>query len=264
MTAVSAVSRSRLRVTVVDDHALFAESLAIALRTRDIEARTVVPDPSSTTLSQLERAILHTQPHLVLLDLDLGTPSDGMRLLSALAGAGNTVVIVTGSADRVHQGEALARGARAVIEKSATFTDIVATVERVGDRLPVMTRHQRDELVGAYRGATESHRELCRRFELMTRREAEVLGQLMAGKRVSEIARARVVSESTVRTQVKAVLAKLEVSSQLTAVGLAHQIGWHPPADDEPVSGLGGAAGRSAPAAGPARLPAIRVVRPQS
>ncbi len=233
MTAVSGLSRSRLRVTVVDDHALFAESLAIALRTRDIEARTVVPDPSWTTLSQLERAISDTQPHLVLLDLDLEVPGDGMRLLSTLSSAGITVVIVTGSADRVRQGEALARGASAVIGKSESLTQILATVDRARSRLPVMSRHERDELVGAYREATEFHRAVCRRFESMTRREADVLGQLMVGKRVTEIARARVVSESTVRTQVKAILAKLEVSSQLMAVGLAHEIGWRPQVDDD-------------------------------
>jgi DNA-binding NarL/FixJ family response regulator len=66
----------------------------------------------------------------------------------------------------------------------------------------------------------------------MTRREAEVLGQLMAGKQVSEIARLRFVSESTVRTQVKSILAKLGVNSQLTAVGLAHKLGWQPPSGD--------------------------------
>jgi DNA-binding NarL/FixJ family response regulator len=37
------------------------------------------------------------------------------------------------------------------------------------------------------------------------------------------------VSETTVRTQVKAILAKLEVRSQLAAVGLAHRAGWQPP-----------------------------------
>ena len=36
-------------------------------------------------------------------------------------------------------------------------------------------------------------------------------------------------SESTVRTQVKSILAKLQVSSQLTAVGLAHELGWESP-----------------------------------
>jgi two-component system nitrate/nitrite response regulator NarL len=226
------VSAARLRVAVVDDHSLFAESLAIALRSRDVEACTVVPGPSPMTFSQLERAIVKTQPHLVLLDLDLGIPGDVMPLLSGLAEAGTPVVVVTGSVDRVHQGEALANGARAVIEKSAPFADILETVERVHNGLPVMTRLEREELLTAYRKSTESMLELRRRLRTMTRREAEVLGLLMAGQQVSEIARSRFVSESTVRTQVKSVLAKLQVRSQLSAVGLAHEAGWCPPAGD--------------------------------
>jgi two-component system, NarL family, nitrate/nitrite response regulator NarL len=232
------MSASRLRVAVVDDHSLFAESLAIALRVRDIDARTVIPDPSST-FAQLGRAIVKTQPHLVLLDLDLGVAGDGMRPVSGLAGGGISVVIVTGSPDRVHQGEALAHGARAVIEKSAPFTEIVAAVERVRNRLPIMPRKERDQLLADYRAAEEDSRDLRRRFASLTRREAEVLTQLMAGRQVTEIARLRFVSESTVRTQVKSVLAKLGVSSQLTAVGLAHQARWQPPSDGTAATGLG-------------------------
>ena len=44
-----------------------------------------------------------------------------------------------------------------------------------------------------------------------------------------EIATSSVVSEATVRTQVKSILAKLQVSSQLAAVGLANHAGWLPP-----------------------------------
>ena len=51
----------------------------------------------------------------------------------------------------------------------------------------------------------------------------------MKGRTVREIATLGVVSEATVRTQVKSVLAKLEVTSQLAAVGLAHQAGWRAP-----------------------------------
>ncbi len=51
----------------------------------------------------------------------------------------------------------------------------------------------------------------------------------MQGRTVREIANLSVVSEATVRTQVKSILAKLEVSSQLAAVGLAHSIGWRGP-----------------------------------
>ena len=49
----------------------------------------------------------------------------------------------------------------------------------------------------------------------------------MRGRSVREIASIGVVSEATVRTQVKSILAKLEVSSQLAAVGLAHRMGLH-------------------------------------
>jgi len=221
------------RVTVVDDHALFAESLVIALRGLSVDARCVVPEGPTTTFPQLGRAIVDSRPHLVLLDLDLGVVGDTMRLLATLSSGNLAVIVVTGSADRVRRGEALAKGARAVISKSAPFSHIVDAVERTRNGLLVMSRDERDALLGDYRAATESRRELHTKFSLMTRREAEVLGQLMVGKQVTEIARARFVSESTVRTQVKSILAKLQVSSQLTAVGLAHELGWRPPCEDK-------------------------------
>jgi len=51
----------------------------------------------------------------------------------------------------------------------------------------------------------------------------------MAGRPVREIAQRSYVSEATVRTQVKSILAKLEVTSQLAAVGAAHETDWRPP-----------------------------------
>ena len=232
------------RVTVVDDHALFAEALTIALRAQSVDARSVIPERPTTTFPQLGRTIVSTRPHLVLLDLDLGVVGDTMRLLTTLANAHRSVIVVTGSTDRARRGEALSKGARAVISKSAPFSSILDAVERERNGLPVMSRADRDGLIADYHAARESHRELRAKFALMTRREAEVLGQLMAGKQVIEIAHARVVSESTVRTQVKAILEKLQVGSQLTAVGLAHELGWTPPAEHEPTPTPVGAARR--------------------
>ena len=51
----------------------------------------------------------------------------------------------------------------------------------------------------------------------------------MQGHAVRDVARHSNTAETTVRTQVKAILAKLEVSSQLAAVGMAYQIGWRAP-----------------------------------
>ena len=56
-------------------------------------------------------------------------------------------------------------------------------------------------------------------FERLTPREQQVLRALSVGLTVPRIAQAWVVSEATVRSQVHAVLRKLDVRSQLEAVG---------------------------------------------
>jgi len=216
------------KVMVVDDHALFAESLVIALRATGVAAQCVVPRDEMTA-GRLVRDVRHARPDLVLLDLSLGGGVEGTSLVASLTGFGVAVVLVTGSGDQSRHGEALAAGAIGVIHKSMPFAKIVETVTRIRAGLPVMSRETRADLVSTHRDAMASQHDVRQRFQQITRREAEVLGLLMAGKQVSDIARTRVVSESTVRTQVKSILAKLQVSSQLSAVGLAHEIGWQPP-----------------------------------
>ena len=51
----------------------------------------------------------------------------------------------------------------------------------------------------------------------------------MSGRAATEIAEESFVSLSTVRSQIRAVLAKLGVHSQLAAVAMAHQAGWTSP-----------------------------------
>jgi DNA-binding NarL/FixJ family response regulator len=235
------------RVTVVDDHSLFAETLVIALRTEGIRAQSVVPR-GDVSPAKLLRSIVQTHPQLVLLDLDLGVGRDGTSLVPILVGSGVTVAVVTGASAAARQGEALASGAATVIHKSVPFGTIIDTVSRLRAGRAVMRRERRAELLQIHRESMAAQRQIRDRFNQITRREAEVLDLLMAGHQVSEIARTRVVSESTVRTQVKSILAKLQVSSQLTAVGLAHQVGWKPP--QVPGASDRNSAGSRWPAAG--------------
>ena len=62
-------------------------------------------------------------------------------------------------------------------------------------------------------------------FPVLTEREQVVLAELMEGHCADEIANAAFVSISTVRSQIKAILQKLGVNSQLAAVALARRAG---------------------------------------
>jgi two-component system nitrate/nitrite response regulator NarL len=216
------------RVAVVDDHVLFAESMVLALAHGGYDARCVVPSANTPTGAALVAEVLAGRPDVVLLDLDLGDAGGGVDLIVRLS-ARCPVVVVTAISDPLLTGAALAAGATTVISKCLPLDQILDTLRRLGDGLPAMSEQERTRLLSQWSEAVEFDREIKARFDLLTTREAEVLGELMAGRQVNEIASRSFVAESTVRTQVKSVLSKLQVNSQLTAVGVAYRVHWRAP-----------------------------------
>jgi DNA-binding NarL/FixJ family response regulator len=231
MTAQAASPRSKVRILLVEDHALFAESLELALTMEgyDVRRYPVPREAGAGATAALMSAAVRIGPRIVLLDLDLGGLGDGAELINPLARAGANVVVVTASSDRARWGECVRQGARKVVSKTAPLNEILSVVRKIYHGQPVMDHEEREELLRLWHDERSQQQALRRRLANLTQREREVLGQLMEGHQVREIARARFVSEATVRTQVKSILAKLEVSSQLAAVGMARSVGWVPP-----------------------------------
>jgi two-component system nitrate/nitrite response regulator NarL len=221
------------RVAIVEDHLLFAQALEIALTLEgyDVHRQEVwdraVPD-------QLLTSLLHARPQIALLDLDLAGAGNGVRLVEPLTRARIAVVVLTGSRERARWGECLRHGACTVLSKTDPLDSILATIHCVSERRPVLAREERDRLIGEFHQEQAVARDLRRKLETLTPREREVLAQLMLGRQVREIAEVSFVSEATVRTQVKSILAKLEVTSQLAAVGAAHLVDWRPPKSQGP------------------------------
>lgn len=225
------VNRRSVRVVIIEDHDLFAETLEIALSMEGYDVhRLPAPGPTASTKLLLS-TVARLNPRVVLLDLDLGPFGDASRLITPMARDGANVVVVTAATDRARWGGCLYYGARKVVTKNRPLNEIMSTVRRLSQGLPVQDRLEREELLRVWRDQHQFHEQTRARIDSLTTREREVLGHLMDGQTVRDIARSSVVSEATVRTQVKSILAKLQVSSQLAAVGMAHQIDWRPPAD---------------------------------
>jgi two-component system, NarL family, nitrate/nitrite response regulator NarL len=80
-------------------------------------------------------------------------------------------------------------------------------------------------------------------FDRLTPREEEVLSALMRGAKARDICTQSFVSMPTVRSQIRSILSKLGVTSQLAAVALAYQSGWSGPRDRDPNAALAVVAG---------------------
>lgn len=223
-------------VAIVDDHRLFAASLAFALRDRGFEVAEPVLEPPE----QLAARVAALGPDVVLLDLDLASAGNGDGLVAPLAAGGAAVLVVSALGDEVRIGRCLGLGAAGWVAKSAPLEELLAAVPAAAAKRSVQTSRERARLIEAWRRARPAGA-LSEGLERLTPREGHVLGQLVRGRTVRTIAETSFVSPATVRSQVRSILEKLNVSSQLQAVAVANQCGWVGPLCDpgrEPDPGL--------------------------
>ncbi|HTJ77028.1 MAG TPA: response regulator transcription factor [Acidimicrobiales bacterium] len=213
-------------VLIVEDHELLSGTLALALRQRGLEVGTL-NGPAAEAVIEAAR---QRAPALVLLDLDLGPVlGDGVDLVRPLVEAGARVVIMSGDGDRARLGSCVEAGASGVVSKASTFDDLIAAVERTARGEQLLTEEERQSLLAELRSRRRSDDERLGPFAPLTPREQAVLAGLMAGEPAEVIAQSAYVSVATVRSQIRGILRKLGVTSQLAAVALARDAGWTPP-----------------------------------
>jgi DNA-binding NarL/FixJ family response regulator len=209
---------SATTVLVVDDQALVACSIALALRGVGMAAVAVPPARVA------ELAAQQAPPGgLVLLDLD--HPVDGadpVALVPGLRAAGWQVLLVTGTSDETAVALAVAAGACGRVHKSRPFEELVRIATRAAEGQPVMSALERTRLLGLADSAQAAARRDHDRWGRLTPREQEIVNRIAAGRRPAAIAEEFVVSLATVRSHIRSILAKLGVGSQLEVAALAN------------------------------------------
>ena len=180
--------RGGCRIALVEDHLLFAESLEIALSMEGNEVRRIPLAGNTRSVITLLPQVLRVRPRIVLLDLDLGAHGNGVQLIEPLSRAGVAVIVVTGNTDKVQWGECLRYGARTVLPKTTRLNEILAAVRRINNGLPVVKPEEREALIQQWHSHRVTAHELRSRLERLTHREQEVLGHLMLGHQVRDIA----------------------------------------------------------------------------
>ena len=209
-----------IRVLLVDDHALARTGFRMVLDAEpDIE---VVGEAANGTQAIHSAGRLH--PDVVLMDVRM-PELDGIAATREVANDSTKVLILTTFDLDDYVYDSLAAGASGFLLKDAGPEQLTEAIRVVaaGDALlaPSVTRRLIDDVVGAGR------RRLARPPELdeLTPRELEVLRLVATGLSNAEIAERLVVEETTVKTHVSRVLAKLGLRDRVQAVILAYEIG---------------------------------------
>ena len=209
-----------IRVLLVDDHALARTGLRMVLDAEpDIE---VVGEAANGT--QAIHSAGRLRPDVVLMDVRM-PELDGIAATREVVSDNTKVLILTTFDLDDYVYDSLAAGASGFLLKDAGPEQLTEAIRVVaaGDALlaPSVTRRLIDDLVGAGR------RRLARPPELdeLTPRELEVLRLVAAGLSNAEIAGRLVVEETTVKTHVSRLLAKLGLRDRVQAVILAYEIG---------------------------------------
>ena len=202
----AATQRSKVRVFLADDHCVVRKGL-IAMLTEEPDMEVV--GESETGLGASEGYRLH-RPDVLLLEPRLLMP-DGSDVVTAIRNEFPAAIILVLTTfdgdDDIYR--AFRAGAKGYLLKNATFDQIVRAVRDL---------HQGKTCVPAAVAA-----KLAMRAESpnLTQRELDVLELLVSGQANREIAKSLFVSEETVKTHVKNLLAKLGAEDRTHAVTVA-------------------------------------------
>lgn len=215
---------SSSNVLIVDDHDLVAMSLALCLRSEGMHAQRHAVRSRDGILT----AVATLVPGVVLLDLDLGRGPDGeiidgTSLVAGLCRNGWRVIVLSATTEEARIGRALDAGALACVPKTAALPVLITAIRRATQGLAVMHPERRRHYVEKYHEQQEQARAVERRLSRLTDKERSVLERLARGQRAQSIADEFRVSLATTRTQIRAVLHKLEVNGQLEAVALINE-----------------------------------------
>lgn len=210
------VLSSVVSVGVASEQALVGDAVRASLTSRGFRTETLRWPGGQD--ARRPRPAPHALPPVGLLISDLDTAP---RLLGAtllLSHVPVAWVVLTSAPRGPLWGAALEAGARTVLPSSAGFDEVCRVLDVVAGGGTTLTAADRGDLVERWGELCERRQTAGERVQLLTPREREVLRMLYAGDSVARIAQLLEISPATVRSQVKAVLRKLQVNTQLGAV----------------------------------------------
>ena len=211
------MSDEKIRIVVVDDHALFRKGLVGLLS--DMDEFEVVGEASNGK-DALE-VITRAKPDLVLLDVNMPV-MDGVDTVKSLRGNVECrIVMLTISQQHRDLIGAIQAGADGYLLKNVEPDDLRNAIFQVMEDKSVISPEVTRQVFRVVGSSLDSEAVA----PSLTPRELDVLRCLVRGQTTTQISESLYVSNNTVKTHVRKILEKMKASNRTEAVSKAIQLG---------------------------------------
>ncbi|HUW42029.1 MAG TPA: response regulator transcription factor [Rectinemataceae bacterium] len=213
---------SRIRVLLVDDQALFVESLRTVLErsAEDIEVVGIARNGA-----QAVEAVAAAACDLVVMDVRMPV-MDGVEATKRIRAIrpDARIMMLTTFEDDEYVKEALEHGAAGYILKDIAPAELIASIRVVaGGAFLIAPSVAKSLIRRAYLKPEFSPTPEPEWLRQLSRREREILGHLVEGRTNKEIAAELCIAEQTVRNHISVVYDKMGVPDRAQAVRLARE-----------------------------------------
>jgi DNA-binding NarL/FixJ family response regulator len=207
---------SRIRLVVVDDHALFRRGLISLLE--EMSEFQILGEASNgqDALQVIEKV----KPDIVLLDINMPI-LDGIQTLAEIRKTNPDlkVLMLTISQNDEDLIGAIVTGANGYVLKNTEPETLRSTIMQVSAGNSVLSPEITAKVLQAVRRSQADHNR-----GLLSEREVEVLRCLARGQTTAQVANVLFISENTVKTHIRHILEKMEVNNRAEAVARAAQM----------------------------------------
>src|SRR3990172_8235098 len=207
---------NKIRLVVVDDHALFRAGLVSLLS--QMPELEIVGEASDGQEALL--VVERTSPDVVLLDVNMPIMG-GVETVEAMRekDAPRILMLTISKHDKDLFG-AISAGADGYLLKNSEPEELRRAINLIAEGKSVLSPEVTTRVLKAVSGVQGIPAEIG-----LSPREMEVLDCLAQGKTSSEIASDLFITENTVKTHVRHILEKLEAANRAEAVSRAIQLG---------------------------------------
>jgi DNA-binding NarL/FixJ family response regulator len=223
------VAADRIRILIVDDHALFRVGISNILgRERDLD----VVGEAADGRAALETAGM-TSPNIVLMDLSLPAPG-GLETTQRIRREFPAIAVIVMAQDEDEESlfASIKAGAAAFLIKDISPEDLIHVIRRVsqGEFLindKVFSKPAvASRVLKEFRELAVYGQEAQPIFAPLSPREVEILDNIAQGMTNKQVAYALSISEQTVKNHMSSILRKLAVNDRTQAVVYAMRQGW--------------------------------------